>query len=238
MTKVYAIKRLDPRRDTESYQHIATAELHSIGNQAPYFAITVNTWNPTNNTYRVINAVGGGCQHDVVEALFPEWAKYIKWHLTSLLGPTHYVANTLYHASNRDYNGLFKDEKRQLVNGRTKLPVWEIVIRNEQGEVVAPGSFNWQEMEDPNALPKLTAAYEPVWIGGKGKDRDFSAARHSAVWPEATDEQLSLPREELQKLLEARLPMLMEEFQADMLELFGKDTWSIWHERKEGKPDA
>jgi len=46
----------------------------------------------------------------------------------------------------------------------------------------------------------------------EGKERDHAAARESAVWPDATDEQLCLPKEELTKLLEARLPALMAEF--------------------------
>lgn len=50
----------------------------------------------------------------------------------------------------------------------------------------------------------------------EGKARELDAARHSAIWPEATDEQLCLPREQLKALLEARLPALMVEFKAAM----------------------
>ena len=50
----------------------------------------------------------------------------------------------------------------------------------------------------------------------EGKERDLEAARSSAVWPEVTDEQLCLPRAELEALLNARLPGLMAEFKADM----------------------
>lgn len=50
-----------------------------------------------------------------------------------------------------------------------------------------------------------------------GESRNFDAARSCAVWPEATDEQLSLPRAELATLLEARLPALLADFRADML---------------------
>lgn len=52
----------------------------------------------------------------------------------------------------------------------------------------------------------------------KGKDRELDSARNVAVWPEATDAQLSLPRAELEALLLARLPKLLEEFKATMLE--------------------
>ena len=45
---------------------------------------------------------------------------------------------------------------------------------------------------------------------GEGKERDFEAARSCAVWPDATDEELSAP--DLEQKLLARLPALMEEF--------------------------
>lgn len=54
---------------------------------------------------------------------------------------------------------------------------------------------------------------------GKGKERDFNAARAAAIWPEATDEQLSLPPEELRALIDARLPTLQNDFAAAMIAL-------------------
>ena len=45
---------------------------------------------------------------------------------------------------------------------------------------------------------------------GEGKERDLEAARSCAVWPEATDEELSAP--DLEQKLLARLPALMAEF--------------------------
>ena len=128
----------------------ATAKLESIGNQSPYFSITARI--RKNGVYS-----SGGCIHDEVKKYFPELVPYIKWHLTSMEEPMHYIANTVYHASDRDH-----------------------------------------------------------------KARDYEAARNSAVWPEATDEQLSLPKEELAALLQARLPKLMEDFRKDMSELFGQ----------------
>lgn len=47
---------------------------------------------------------------------------------------------------------------------------------------------------------------------GEGKDREFDKARSSAIWPDATDEQLSLEKSELTTLLEQRLPGLIAEF--------------------------
>lgn len=43
-----------------------------------------------------------GCCHDEVAKHFPELAPFIKWHLFDAIGPMHYVANTVYHAGNRN----------------------------------------------------------------------------------------------------------------------------------------
>ena len=58
----------------------------------------------------------------------------------------------------------------------------------------------------------IVLKYVPWTRTGEGKEQQLDAARGAAVWPEATDEQLMLPKEELTKLLEARLPSLMTEF--------------------------
>ena len=152
-----------------------------------------------------------GCLHDEVAAAFPELAPFIKWHLCSSDGPMHYVANTKYHASDRDYNGLLKGERRQLCNGRTKLPVWSRVVRDAKGEEV---KMYGHEMRDAAEKPAefLMVDWEPVWIEGEGKARDLDAARSCAVWPEATDEELTAPG--LEARLMARLPGLLVEFRA------------------------
>ena len=51
----------------------------------------------------------------------------------------------------------------------------------------------------------------------KGKERELDAARRAARWPDATNEQLCLPRDELKALLVARLPGLLTEFKKAML---------------------
>ncbi len=50
----------------------------------------------------------------------------------------------------------------------------------------------------------------------EGKDRELESARHCAVWPEATDAQLSLPKAELEALLLDRLPALVADFKRDV----------------------
>ena len=52
-----------------------------------------------------------------------------------------------------------------------------------------------------------------VYLAG---DRDLDAARRAAIWPDATDEQLSAEPAELRASLEARLPALLAEFRAAM----------------------
>ncbi len=50
----------------------------------------------------------------------------------------------------------------------------------------------------------------------EGKERDLEAARRVAVWPDATDEELSAEPEVLKAALMARLPGLIADFRADM----------------------
>lgn len=84
----------------------------------------------------------------------------------------------------------------------------------------APFDTFQEASEFLDALQHFTVYIERIptaW--SDGKEREFTSARSVAIWPEATDEQLSLPKEELKKLLEARLPALLEEFKAAMEEI-------------------
>jgi len=53
---------------------------------------------------------------------------------------------------------------------------------------------------------------------GEGKARELDAARYAAIWPEATDEELTAPG--LEDRLKARLPGLLAEFKK-AVEYFG-----------------
>ena len=205
----------------------------------------------------------GGCLHDEIAKHYPEYAKYIKWHLCSTDGPLHYVSNTTYLAGDRDYNGRVKNEpfafERKLMFNDVPFlytPTKELLEFIDTVGINA----NWRDYElheiahKENAKggyqfePKIAFTLMPVteWYKcpfdtwddarnfvhamthckveivkratqyGKGKERELDAARSCAVWPEATDEQLSLPKAELEKLLLDRLPALMLEFKQDM----------------------
>lgn len=169
------------------------------------FAITATVY--TDESRRRRDCAAGGCLHEGIAAVFPKLAPLIKWHLMSTDGPMHYLANTLYHAGDRDCNGLRAGEVRQFKNGKTGQLAWILEATEKLPQYV-----------DSDTQPTETATmrYVPWNRVGEGKTRDFAAARSCAVWPDATDEQLSLPKEDLQTLLAARLPGLIAEFRADM----------------------
>lgn len=204
----------------------------------------------------------GGCCHDEIAKVFPEYKKYIKWHLMSADAPMHYIANATYHASNRDYNGLLKGEPNHkhdktgvyfegfpieqngfrsaagfvlFLQGLESFDLEVIGIDHDDRETYGtkytfggygstwydcPFDTEKEALEFLEAMNTRKMIFKKVVTSwGKGKERDFDAARSCAIWPEATDEQLSLPRDELTALLEARRPALVAEFRADMEEL-------------------
>lgn len=139
----------------------------------------------------------GGCCHEEVAAAFPELAPLIKWHLVSSDGPMHYIANTVYHAlehgpkyawvyysGQRDPLGIDDKSERLLSYAKADL------AKKAEGQ---PG-------------------YRVQWDEKTVKVSNLDHARSSAVWPDATDEELTAPG--LKERLEARLPALMAEFRA------------------------
>jgi hypothetical protein len=63
---------------------------------------------------------------------------------------------------------------------------------------------------------KVTFLEVPVAFS-EGKERELDKARSAAIWPDATDEDLTAPG--LEDRLNARLPKLLEEFRHDVEEL-------------------
>lgn len=76
------------------------------GNGHNSFSITANGYEPKHK-HGVSPWRGdisfGGCCHDEIIKHFPELEKYIKWHFMSSDEPMHYVANTTYHAREKDH---------------------------------------------------------------------------------------------------------------------------------------
>lgn len=222
------------------------------------FSITANVVTAESKRHRDVQACG--CLHDDIAKVFPELAPLIKWHFMNTDGPLHYLANTLYHAGDRDYNGrtagqpaswdtviYFADSPvshaisskfAAFLEGRRNTGDFNI-IEIKHSDNSKPGAYQYRSkftfagygekwcecpFDDRTTAEQWQTACNAgifrvdkiVTAYSEGKERDLDAARNCAVWPEATDEQLTLPREELQALLEARLPALIAEFRADM----------------------
>ncbi|BCS53290.1 hypothetical protein [Geobacter sp. SVR] len=171
------------------------------------FSITADVY--TAESRRQKDIAAGGCLHEEIARVFPELEPLVKWHLVSTDGPMHYIANTLYHAGDRDCHGLRKGESQQIRNGKTGQLCWQLVFTGEK-----PPQYVDSDTE-PEA-PKGGYKWMPWCRIGEGKERNLEAARESACWPEATNEQLRMEPEDLKKILEARLSALLAEFKTDM----------------------
>lgn len=260
-------KWISVRRPIKSYGAKASirAEIRfddECGNGHNTFAITADVYDPT--VPGRDKTVACGCMHDDIAKVFPELAPLIKWHLTSSDGPMHYIANTLYHAGNRDHWGKLKGEEWQwevmiqfgdnplkhkpgcgdafvkfLENfyaPHGKQPAYDYEVlpyyHDDHGK---PGKYQfgpkytfggfaerWHECPFDTEAQAREFLYalqncEPRFVRiptawGEGKERDLAAARESAVWPEATDEELCADPEVLRAALEKRHAGLMAEF--------------------------
>ena len=136
--------------------------------------------------------LSGGCVHDETIKAFPKLEKYIKWHLTSSDGPMHYIANTLYHAKAISPH---QDE-------------WYFYLEHELIKIVdGIEKIDMVKKYGDNAVFK-------EYLNSMAKDPELEAARSSAVWPEATIEQL-----QDEAALKDRLPALLAAFKSDIEEL-------------------
>ena len=181
----------------------------ACGNGRNCFAITANVRRASGKDE------AGGCLHEDVAAAFPELAHLIPWHLTFTDGPMHYVANTLYHAGDTDHNGLREGERRQLKSGRTGLLSWRLTRADTGADATTADLPRYVDSAEQPAAP-VGFEYAPWYLVGEGKPRNLEAARRTAVWPDATDEQLTAPRAELEHALLERLPALLAAFRHDM----------------------
>jgi hypothetical protein len=117
------------------------------GNGHNTFAITAKIDEKRGNQWRDYS---GGCCHDEVVKHFPKLAPYIKWHLCSSDGPMHYVANTIYHAGNRDHNGRTKGKERDLAAARA-CAIW-------------PDATDEQLCSEPEELKRLLIERLPALL--------------------------------------------------------------------------
>jgi len=110
--KITKTKTLGNERLTVTIRHD-----DECGNGHDTFAITAVKAERAGNTRWYDRC--WGCQHDEVAKFFPDLAPLLKWHLCSTDGPMHYVANSLFHAGDKDCWGKRKGEPKN----------FEIVVR-------------------------------------------------------------------------------------------------------------
>lgn len=168
-----------------------------------------------------------GCIHKEISALVADKqiTDLIKWHLVSSDGPMHYIANTTFLASDKDHNGLRAGEYRMYTKeilvrfrGRgypqTKIYSTSYMYNSDNPKLIK--SNERQEAELKQFTENLVVPYEIVETPvphsiSEGKAPDLDAARRTAIWPDATAEQLQDKDALAQRLLE-----LMEQFKADV----------------------
>lgn len=164
------------------------------------------------------NVISCGCIHDIIAVAFPDLKPYLKWHLTTSDGPMHYVANSVYHASDKDHNGLRKGEFQSFT--------YRVMVNEKylyQSRIFY--SFrNWLHRDEAkgqadefikNIKPELHPEIIQAGSGepSKGRQPNLEAARSNAVWPEAELSDFT------ESSLRARLPSLMKAFKRDMTTL-------------------
>jgi hypothetical protein len=164
------------------------------------FAITADFRHPGHR-----DIAAGGCMHDDITKVFPELAHLIQWHLVSTDGPMHYIANTVYHAKE---------------NGPTHA--WVYFKGQGATDPLGLGSDGEKERllgyldADKARAAETQPGYTVKWDEKTVKVRNLDHARSTAVWPDATDEQLQAPAAELAQALAERLPALLAAFRADI----------------------
>jgi hypothetical protein len=184
------------REDGREYVLIAKVRYDDeCGNGHNTFTITGEIWRAKQGQPIGRDCESCGCIHEDIAKRLPELAPYIKWHLTSSDGPMHYIANTVYHAQSYGpryawvyYTGPQDPLGIEDTNERCVGYVEADKARAAEGQ---PG-------------------YRVEWDEEAAKEANLAHARSSAVWPDATDEDLLAPG--LEGRLQARLPRLIEEF--------------------------
>lgn len=202
------IKTFGPRFFTEhgtKYRITAKAQYDDkCGNGHNTFSLTADIDEARGNGWRESS---GGCLHEEIAKHFPELAPLIKWHLVSSDESMHYMSHAVFLAGERDCHGLLKGEFRQhtsrgaQADGVAGVPLWELVL---------PEGGRKMEVYAHEKPAPVTLEWRAYGRTGEGKARELSAARSYAVWPDATDEELTAPG--LADRLAARLPALMADF--------------------------
>ncbi len=173
----------DYRQGGKSYRIVAEVRHDDrCGNGHNTFAITGKLCEYKHDKYVLISC---GSIHDDISKHIPWLRPFLQWHGCTTDGPLYYLENTLYHAS--------------------KIPV-DIGKRCLYLEGVFIKVCDPHEVEEMRRKYGKLAKFE-LFPNPMAKGPNLELARKSALWPDATLEQL---RDK--KALLKRLPELMKEF--------------------------
>ncbi len=196
-TKVYGPKVY--QEGGHQYRITATVRYDDqCGNGHNSFAITTAIYRSIHGQWMEDSF---GCCHEAIAKRFPELAPFIKWHGMTSEGPTHYVANTVYHASQ---------------HGATHA--WVYYAGNADPLKLGGAEdrlLGYLKAFDAQKAVGVTG-YRVQWDEKTIKVANFDHARSTAVWPEATDAELSVDAATLTAALLARAPALCESFKRDV----------------------
>lgn len=222
--------------------------------------------------------LAGGCLHDEITRVFPEFGPLIQWHLTSAGPRSTAIQNALYLAGNRDCWGRAPGDPCRYastlqfdgvpVRQRVKESFWQwlldgreagvqfgaigvpyagkservfnpkftLVARDDSGDH-EPFTSRWENCpfddqveadEFAEAMNTCSVEFSKLPVAwSEGKARELEAARRAAKWPDATDAELSVPREELRAVLEARESGVRAQFREAM-----ESAGFTWREAK------
>ena len=185
-------------RDVNEVERVVLVIRHddACGNGHNTFSMTVDLYERRDPAHPW-RLVGCGANPSLIEQRFPEFKGYTKWHLCSTEGPLHYEANTIYHASEigKDQGQfyVYLDDPERKVK-RTLL-----------------GIYNRQDLALIQRDYPAGVIDTVVYPNPHAKSADLEAARHCAIWPDATLAQLRN-----RDLLRARLQGLLHEFKRDV----------------------
>jgi len=197
------------------------------GNSHNSFSITAAVHKGGKN-YSGHSLIACGVFTKFIKHNLPDFAYLSKWHWMTSEGPLHYIANTQYHASDKDCHGLRKGEYSAYVikvmcnigKEEEEVQVYEsgTMYTNPQGNENLESSNAKEQLKVEEMVQRIKPELNPrlvkVPLEGSisdGKEVDVEAARDSAIWPEASLDQL---RDE--GALKRRLPQLISDFAADM----------------------
>jgi hypothetical protein len=191
----------DPGKHGANQFSVSTASYERLDESVPlqYATNSAGKRVPLGLVNRGTNFLG----QDALAAFFPEVAALAAYHLVAPDGPLHYFANSAYFAGDLDCWGYRKDEQRRAND--SGLPLWRI---------------SWEQAKTLGLDTLVAVAEKPChdatpWLM-EGKDREPDLARRSALWPDASDADLMLPKEALMQQLHDRLPGLMQGFKAQL----------------------